>query len=288
MSTWSLKLIKARTRDMGGFNVRRVLPDTDQPMVGPFVFFDHMGPVDFEPGQGVDVRPHPHINLATVTYLFAGELKHCDSLGTSQIIRPGDVNWMTAGSGIVHSERTPDTVRNVSHELHGIQSWVALPVDQEEMAPEFTHYQGEHLPVVTRDGALIKLIAGKAFGAESPVATFGELFYADVRLVAGHDLRMPDSYEERAFYLVEGTGVVRGVKFREGSLIVIEPDDPCEIHALTDCHMMLLGGAPFQYRYIWWNFVSSREKRIQQAKDDWANDRFPPVPGETDRIPLPA
>jgi hypothetical protein len=281
-------LIEPRMTDLGGFQVGRVLPSSRRRLVGPFIFFDHIGPAAFAPGQGVDVRPHPHINLATVTYLFEGEILHRDSLGYVQAIRPGAVNWMTAGHGIVHSERTPPELRKNGSRLHGIQSWVALPQDAEETDPSFYHHSAATLPTVERPGLRMRLIAGTAFGERSPVATFSELFYADADLAPGGTLELPPEHEERAIYVVNGEIALGGGTVQAGRLIVLRPGVEVTVQARRPAKLMLLGGARLEgQRHIWWNFVSSSRERIEQAKDDWKEGRFAKVPGETEFIPLP-
>ena len=281
-------IIVPRVRDIGGFEVRRVLPSVRRRMVGPFIFFDHFGPVEFAAGRGIDVRPHPHIGLATVTYLFEGEIVHRDSLGTVQPIRPGEVNWMTAGRGIAHSERTDPELRARGSRLAGIQSWVALPKASEEMEPAFAHHGGEALPVVEGEGKRVRLIAGSLYGARSPVRVLSDLFYADVALDAEARLDLPTEYEERGAHLVEGAIEIGGETFEAGRLLVFRPGDAITIGAVSPARMLLLGGAPMGGpRHIWWNFVSSSKERIEQAKADWKAGRFAPVPGDPDFIPLP-
>lgn len=281
--------IDARPRDLGGFSVRRVLPYAKRRMVGPFIFFDHMGPVSFPPGQGVDVRPHPHIGLATVTYLFEGELMHRDSLGVEQPIRPGDVNWMTAGRGIVHSERTAPDQRAQGAHLHGIQAWVALPLHAEDTEPSFHHHPAPTLPDISRHGVNLRLIAGHAFGQHAPVATYSDLFYLDALFTADAALELPPEYTEQAFYVVEGAASVGDRRFGPGTLVLLKPERVVTVQAGAGTRLMLLGGEPLEgERHIWWNFVSSSPERIEQAKDDWAAGRFAPVPGESESIPLPA
>ncbi|MEX0731264.1 MAG: pirin family protein [Aquisalimonadaceae bacterium] len=285
-------VVTPRTSDLGdGFTVQRALPSAQRRMVGPFVFFDQMGPAVLTAGTGLDVRPHPHIGLATVTYLFSGEILHRDSLGVVQPIRPGAVNWMTAGSGIVHSERTPEELRPIDSPLFGIQSWVALPERHEEIAPAFVHHAAEELPVLDAEGARVCLITGSMFGARSPVATLSEMFYADVSLEQGAALSVPPEHEERAAYIVEGkveTGP-HGGTFESGRLVVLRPGATVTLRATSGpARLMLLGGEPMDGpRHIWWNFVSSSRERIEQAKADWNEGRFAPVPGETEFIPLP-
>jgi redox-sensitive bicupin YhaK (pirin superfamily) len=281
-------VIEPRARDLGGFEVRRVLPFAQRRMVGPFVFFDEMGPAEFASGTGIDVRPHPHIGLATVTYLFEGEILHRDSLGFVQAIRPGAVNWMTAGKGIVHSERTGPEERQRQTRLHGIQSWVALPQSHEETEPAFHHHPADTLPEIAQDGATMRLIAGSAYGKESPVQTFSEMFYLDARLQAGAALALPDEHAERAVYIVEGAVAIADETYKAGRMVVFMAEAPVHVEARADARLMLLGGATMDGpRHIWWNFVSSSKERIEQAKKDWQDKRFAPVPGETERIPLP-
>ena len=281
-------VIVPRARDLGGFAVRRALPSVQKRMVGPFIFFDQMGPAEFIIGKGLDVRPHPHIGLATVTYLFEGEILHRDSLGTLQPIRPGDVNWMTAGSGIAHSERSPQSERAQGGHLFGIQAWVALPATAEETAPDFAHHARDALPVVAGEGKEVRLITGSLYGERSPVPTFSEMFYADARLEAGARLPLPAEHEERAVYVVGGEVEVAGDRFGEGQLLVFHPGDAITLTASGPARLLLLGGEPMDGpRHIWWNFVSSRQGRIEQAKADWRAGRFAAVPGETEFIPLP-
>jgi redox-sensitive bicupin YhaK (pirin superfamily) len=281
--------IAPRERDLGGFSVRRVLPHATRPMVGPFIFLDHMGPAEFPPAKGIDVRPHPHIGLATVTYLFEGELFHRDSLRSAQEIRPGAVNWMTAGRGITHSERTGPAERAMPHRIHGLQIWVALPVAHEETAPEFFHHPAETIPCVTRDGATIHVVAGEAFGAMSPVKLYSPLFYADVRLEPGGRVTLPDKFTDRAAYVIEGEVVADGHVLAPATLSVFNTGAGVALEAKSRAHLVLLGGEPFaEPRHIWWNFVSSSKARIEQAKRDWKEQRFPKVAGDTvEFTPLP-
>jgi len=282
-------VIAPRTRDLGGFSVRRLLPAGRQRMVGPFVFFDHMGPADFAPGGGIDVRPHPHINLATVTYLFEGEIFHRDSLGSAQAIRPGAINWMTAGRGIVHSERTPPEVRASSHRLHGLQIWVALPRAAEEVEPSFHHHPADSLPVVTEEGMRARVLVGSAFGVTAPVATASPLGYAELALAAGAAAPLALDMPERALYLVEGAIELSGTRFEAGQMVVLAPGDRELRAASAPARLVLFGGEPLDGpRHIEWNFVSSSQERIEEAKRDWREGRFPLVPGdEIERIPLP-
>jgi len=281
-------VLKSGVRDIGGFAVRRVLPALPQQMVGPFIFFDHMGPAALAPGGGLDVRPHPHIGLATVTYLFDGEILHRDSLGSVQAIRPGDVNWMTAGRGIVHSERTPSHLRAAGGRVHGIQTWVALPRGHEEAAPAFAHHAAATLPVVELPGVTVRVVAGTAFGARSPVDVFSPTLYAAADLAPGATLVVQPEHEERAVYLAEGSASVADTALEPGQMAVLPPGGDVEIRAAAVSRIMLVGGAKMDGpRFIWWNFVASSRERIERAKADWREDRFPPVPGETERIPLP-
>ena len=283
-------LITPHSRDLGdGFEVRRALPSSERRMVGPFVFFDQMGPVVLRGGKGLAVRPHPHIGLATVTYLFDGEILHRDSLGNVQPIRPGAVNWMTAGRGIVHSERTPPELRaGGDSRLFGIQTWVALPKDCEETEPDFTHHGPGSLPVIEGEGKRLRLIAGSLYGARAPVEVFSEMFYADAALSDQARLELPAEHEERAVYVAQGRVKTEDDFFDAGRLLVLRPGSAVVLEALGAARLMLLGGEPMDGpRHVWWNFVSSKAERIEQAKADWKAGRFPPVPGETEFIPLP-
>ena len=282
-------VIDARPRDLGGFTVGRVLPSPARKLIGPFIFFDHMGPAAFPPGRGIDVRPHPHIGLATVTYLFEGEIVHRDSLGSHQPIRPGDVNWMTAGHGIVHSERTGTELRRTGSRLDGLQLWVALPLGHEETEPEFHHHPARDLPVIGVGGTRIRVLAGSAFGETSPVRTFSPLFYADATMPAGSELPLPDEHEERAAYIVSGSVECGHERGEHGRMLVFAPNVPATLRAITDARVALIGGAPIDgERHIFWNFVSSSRERIERAKRDWREGRFPKVPGdEREFIPVP-
>ena len=281
-------VIVPRARDLGGFEVRRALPSSSKQMIGPFIFFDQMGPSEFLLGEGIDVRPHPHIGLATVTYLFRGEIMHRDSLGTALPIRPGAVNWMTAGHGIAHSERSSPGERARGARLFGIQSWVALPARVEETAPAFAHHEQASLPFIEGEGKQIRLIAGTLFGKRSPVPTFSEMFYADALLDPGAQLPLDPGHEERGIYVAEGRIRVAGDAFDAGQLLVLRPGDAITVTAEKTSRLMLLGGEPMDGpRHIWWNFVSSRQERIEQAKADWKAGRFDAVPGEIEFIPLP-
>lgn len=279
--------IAGRSRDLGGFSVSRVLPAPARRSLGPFVFFDEMGPADFLPGAGIDVRPHPHIGLATVTHLFAGGLTHRDSLGTVIDIAPGAVNWMTAGRGISHSERSPDGLRRAGHHMHGIQSWVALPIDHAETDPGFVHHPADTLPVVALAGGQAVVIAGTMWGATSPVDFPHPIIYAEVRLDAGATLDLPAQWGERGVYPVSGTATIDGAMLTPGALAVVDAGDAV-LTATSLLHAMILGGVPFaEPRHIEWNFVSHALARIEAAKADWQAGRFPTVPGATEFIPLP-
>jgi redox-sensitive bicupin YhaK (pirin superfamily) len=287
------RIIEPRPRDLGGFAVRRLLPAAGQQTVGPFIFFDHMGPADFGPGQGVNVRPHPHIGLATVTYLFEGAFMHRDSLGTAQMIRPGDVNWMVAGRGIAHSERTPPEARDAEGRAraHGIQTWVALPRDEEEREPSFSHHPGATLPRLVRDGATLTVIAGTAFGYASPVPVFSPTLYVDVHLhVAEASVLLDDEHEQRGVYVAQGVVALGEQRLDTGQFAVLEPGSGAvTVRALApSTRVMLVGGAALGGpRYIWWNFVSSSPERIEAAKRQWRELAASPVPGDPERIPLP-
>ena len=282
-------VLDGRPRDLGGFTVRRVLPSAHRRLVGPFIFFDHMGPLELPPGSGMDVRPHPHIGLATVTYLFAGEIDHRDSLGSVQTIRPGDVNWMVAGRGIVHSERSGAEVRRRGASVHGIQSWVALPLEHEETEPRFTHHASSTLPSLRRDGALLDVIAGTAYGLRSPANALSPTLYVHALLDAGARLPVEVDHEERAVYVVEGAVRCDERDFSSGQLVVLRPGASAMIEAAAPARVMLLGGARLTgERHVWWNFVASSKSRLERAKDDWKSGRFPSVPGdEVEFIPLP-
>jgi redox-sensitive bicupin YhaK (pirin superfamily) len=282
-------IIVPRSVDVGHFAVRRALPHVRRRMVGPFIFFDHFGPAEFRSGEGIDVRPHPHIGLATVTFLFDGEILHRDSLGTAAPIRPGEVNWMSAGRGIVHSERTAPEHRREGEPIHGLQCWVALPRTHEESTPTFSHHGSAALPVVDGEGKRVRVITGSAYGVRSPVATVSDTLFADAVLAAGTRLPLDPDAEERAIYLVEGEIEISGDRFAPGQLLVLRPGDAITVTAPGDARLVLLGGAPMDGpRHIWWNFVSSRKERIEQAKADWRSARFDTVPGdEQEFIPLP-
>jgi redox-sensitive bicupin YhaK (pirin superfamily) len=283
-------LIEARRRDLGGFEVGRVLPFAKHRSVGPFVFFDHMGPVEFPAGvsRSVDVRPHPHIGLSTVTYLFEGEIRHQDSLGFDQPIRPGEVNWMTAGRGISHSERFDGPIRDHGGRLHGIQAWVALPDGLEEIEPAFAHHGPEDLPTYETGGLWARLIAGAEFGAEAAVKTHSPMFYVHWELKPGAQAQLPATYPERAAYVARGRVQVGDRNYGAGQMLVFSPGQPVLFTGVETASVMLLGGEPVGERRLWWNFVSSRADRIEQAKADWRAGRFALPPHDHDEvIPLP-
>ena len=283
------QVIVPRSVDLGGFQVHRALPSARSRMVGPFIFFDHFGPAVFKAGDGVDVRPHPHIGLATVTYLFDGEIVHRDSLGTAMPIRPGAVNWMTAGRGIVHSERTAADRRDGGEPLHGLQLWVALPMKDEETAPAFAHTAAADIPTLTEADMTLRVVAGSLHGLRSPVTTSWETMFADVRLKAGATMPLDAEHEERAVYVITGEIEIGGDRHGPERLLVLKPGDHIAIRATSDARFILVGGAPMDGpRHIWWNFVSSSKERIESAKADWKTGRFDIVPGDTTEfIPLP-
>jgi hypothetical protein len=288
-------IIEPRRRDLGGFTVGRVLPYPKRRMVGPFIFFDEMGPADFAPGTGVDVRPHPHIGLATVTYLFAGEMRHKDSLGFDQVIRPGDVNWMTAGRGIVHSERTDADLRARGQRMHGVQSWVALPDDAAETEPSFHHHPAATLPVLDAPGMKARLVAGEAFGLASPVRIFSPIFYVAIEAEEGAPFPLPDNHEERALYVLVGAASIDGARVESGRMVVFRPGADPRLVAAAPMRAVLIGGAPVGPRLIWWNFVATTQERLESAKSDWTlsaargfrESPFSLPPGEGEHIPLP-
>jgi redox-sensitive bicupin YhaK (pirin superfamily) len=281
-------LLEPEEKDLGEFVVRRTLPATKRQRVGPFIFFDHMGPVDFAPGSGVDVRPHPHIGLATITYLFEGRIMHRDNLGNAQVIEQGAVNWMTAGKGIVHSERTPPEQKRTGSPLHGLQVWVALPVESEECEPRFEHYPEEDVPVANLDGVSLRVIVGSAYGCSSPVRASSETLYVEANLEENAWLSLPADVDELAIYVVDGEVSIGECLVGEHTMAIIEPGAGAIVHAVKASKLMLLGGASLPgKRYLWWNFVSSSRKRMNKAKADWKEKRFPDVPGETEFIPLP-
>ena len=282
-------LVQPRVHDLGGFQVRRAVPSLQARSVGPFVFVDHMGPALFEPGRGIDVRPHPHIGLATVTYLWDGALRHRDTLGSLQDILPGDVNWMTAGRGIAHSERTPPQPRDAGHAIHGMQTWVALPKPDEEVAPSFHHHPAASLPTLERAGTRLQVIAGRGFGMESPVRVFAETFNVAVDLQPEAELDIAAEATQRALYVLEGDAQLDGSDIPDKQLVLLDPGTRHRLRAKTPLKAMLFGGEPLDApRHMWWNFVSSSKDRIEQAKDDWQAGRFGLIPGDdVERIPLP-
>ena len=282
-------IIGPHVRDLGGFSVKRVLPSAARQTVGPFIFFDHMGPVDFPAGEGIDVRPHPHIGLATVTYLFEGSMVHRDSLGSVQTIVPGDVNWMTAGNGIAHSERSSPEAREKGARLHGIQTWVALPKDQEKVAASFAHHAASTLPKLECPGVQGVVIAGDAFGLTSPVKVNSRTLYVALELAAGASLVIPPEHADRGLYLVDGAVTIDGEALDPHHLAVLEPGGDVTLTAQVSSRVMLLGGDPTDgHRHIYWNFVASDKADIEDAKQRWEADAFAHVPGETERIPLPS
>ena len=283
-------MIIPRTSDIGNFQVRRALPTAKRRLVGPFVFFDRMGPALLKAGQAMDVRPHPHIGLSTVTYLFDGEIKHRDSLGTEMVIRPGDLNLMTAGRGIVHSERSPENLRGRDHSISGLQTWLALPNQYEEIDPIFAHTEKRDMPAFRQDGLEGRVVIGTFEGMTSPVKVFSDTIYVDLSIEAGKSAPFAASWEERALYILSGEAIISGDHFTDNQLLVFRPGDPITITGgPAGCHVMLFGGAPMgSQRYIWWNFVSSSKERIEQAKEEWRTGRFDIVPGDEEEfIPLP-
>ncbi|WP_313555130.1 pirin family protein [Agrobacterium cavarae] len=283
-------LIVPRASDIGGFSVRRALPTRDRRLVGPFIFFDRMGPAILKAGEALDVKPHPHIGLSTVTYLFDGEIKHRDSLGTEVVVRPGDINLMTAGRGIVHSERTPENMRGHPLSMSGLQTWLALPDDKEEIAPDFSHTEREAMPLIDIAGATGRVVIGAFAGLRSPVKTFTDTLYADLSLTPGAKFPFPADHEERAIYILSGSLEVAGDVFAADQLLAFRAGDDITLKGGVDgCHIMLFGGAALNSRrYIWWNFVSSSKERIEQAKEEWRTGRFDIVPGDEDEfVPLP-
>ncbi len=281
-------LLKPHTKDIGGFEVRRILPAHPNKMVGPFIFFDHIGPAQLPAGSGLDVRPHPHIGLATVTYLFDGAILHRDSLGSVQRIEPGAVTWMTAGEGIAHSERTPDEERAAGPRLHGIQVWVALPQMHERTAPRFNHYPRNEIPAITLPGVNMRLIAGAAYGRSAPAPTYSPTFYLAVEMEAGATFELPDEYDQRAIYLVSGEVTVGDSALPLHHMAVASARGSVRVVSRTPSRLMLIGGDALDgERDIWWNFVASSSAMIDEAAERWRKGEFPPVPGETEFIPLP-
>lgn len=280
-------LLEPREKDLGGFSVRRLLPTRQRKMVGPWIFFDHMGPADFPAGDGINVRPHPHIGIATVTYLFEGEILHRDSLGSFQPIRPGDINLMVAGRGIVHSERERPEVTATNHRLNGLQLWLALPEQDEETDPAFHHYPADSVPALEVSGVPVRVMMGSAYGVTSPVKTFSETLYLEAYLKTGQSLTLPDA-PERAVYVASGALKAQGDEMPALSMTLFSNQPGIVVTASEDSRIALVGGAPVGQRFIEWNFVSSRKERIEQAKSDWRSGRFPKVPGDEEEfIPLP-
>ena len=283
-----LYIIAPRERDLGGFSVRRMLPDAGTPAVGPWIFFDHMGPVTFPPGQGIDVRPHPHINLATVTYLFEGEMLHRDSLGNEVLIHPGAINLMVAGRGIVHSERQRPEIKARGNRLHGLQLWLGLPAADEEIDPEFHHYPATAIPRVVIDSVPVRILIGSAYGVTSPVKTYADTLYLEADLQPGQRLQLPDTTVERAVYVTSGTLRIGTAVVNSYCMAVIAAGVGVTLQTESATRIAVIGGEPLGKRHIWWNFASSRKERIEQAKADWRDGRFPKVPGdEIEFIPLP-
>lgn len=281
-------LIESKPKDLGELVVRRTLPGPQRQRVGPFIFFDHIGPAHFRGGSGVNVRPHPHIGLATITYLFAGQIMHRDSLGYAQLIERGAINWMTAGRGIVHSERTPEQLKKTGSRIHGIQAWVALPLADEETEPRFQHYPATEVPELSVNGVILRVIAGQAYGAASPVQTCSETLYVEADFGPGAELSLPEGVDELAVYVVEGEIVVGECPVGEGRMAVIRPGGSAIAGATRKTKAIILGGATLPgQRLIWWNFVSSSQERLERAKADWREKRFEQIPGEYDFIPLP-
>ena len=281
------RVISGRSRDIGGFSVRRLLPDASQRSVGPWIFFDHMGPVSFPPGQGVNVLPHPHINLATVTYLFEGEIFHRDSLGSEQAILPGDINLMVAGRGIVHSERTRPELRHSGQRVHGLQLWLALPEAEEECKPAFYHYPAGKIPALEIEGVPLRVMMGSAYGVSSPVLSLSKTLYVEARLKTGQSLPLPTA-TERALYVAEGEVQIQDRVTATHHLAVVNDSPSLAVTARQNSMIAIIGGKPLGRRYLYWNFASSRRERLEQAKTDWQEDRFPGIPGDDrERIPLP-
>ncbi|MBL0730211.1 pirin family protein [Piscinibacter sp. HJYY11] len=280
--------LRPHTKDLGGgFTVRRVLPAAQRQAVGPFLFFDHFGPITAHPSDNHDVRPHPHIGLATVTYLFEGAMMHRDSTGVVQRIEPGAINWMTAGRGIVHSERTPDDLRTVDRRSHGLQLWCAVPAEREEDEPSFSHTPASDIPSTELPGVSVRVMIGEAFGLRSPVPTLSPTLYVDLQLRAGASLPLPAAARERALYAIDQGVELDGQPVPAATMVVLPEGVTPTLSAPQAARVVMVGGEPLGHRHMWWNFVSSRKERIVQAADDWAAQRFPKVPGETEFIPLP-
>ncbi|PLX98497.1 MAG: hypothetical protein C0623_12545 [Desulfuromonas sp.] len=280
-------IIEPHEKDLGGFTVRRCLPAPERKMIGPFIFFDHAGPATFASGEGIDVRPHPHINLATITYLFSGEILHRDNLGMVQSIRPGEINLMIAGKGIVHSERTPPQIRSGGHTLHALQLWIALPEKDEETDPSFHHYESDELPTLEEDGVSLRLMIGAAYGLKSPVRTFSPTLYIEATMAENARLQLPNDTNERGLYIISGQVRTGKHLLQPEQMYVFDQSAEIELEAVETTRLVIIGGEPLGVRKIYWNFVSSRPERIEQAKQDWQDNKFPGVPGETEFIPLP-
>ncbi|PCI76346.1 MAG: hypothetical protein COB20_10775 [SAR86 cluster bacterium] len=280
-------VLKPGVKDLGSFSVRRTLPSRQQRKVGPWIFFDHAGPAHFNPGEGIDVRPHPHINLATVTYMFEGQFLHRDSIGSVQVIKPGDINLMVAGKGIVHSERTPPEIRKTEHSLHALQLWLALPEADEEIDPAFYHYPADELPTTEIDGVTLRVMMGSAYGLSSPVKTFAETLYVEALLKAGQRLTLPVC-EERAIYMAKGEVSSNGTAIEEFTMAILDQKNEFTVEATTDARLAFIGGEKLSKRFIDWNFVSSDKDRIRKAREDWKEGRFDKVPEDDEEfIPLP-
>jgi redox-sensitive bicupin YhaK (pirin superfamily) len=279
--------IEPPEKDLGGLTVRRCLPSKQRKMVGPFIFFDHAGPATFAAGEGLDVRPHPHINLATITYLFEGEILHRDNLGIVQPIRPGEINLMVAGKGIVHSERTAPETRTTNHKLHALQLWIGLPEEDEEVEPSFHHYDSTELPTLQKKGLSLRVMIGEAYGLTSPVRTFSPTLYIEATLESGASIQLPDTISERALYLISGQVKMADNLLEANRMFIFDQTPDITLTACEPTRLVIIGGEPLGKRKVWWNFVSSRPERIEQAKQDWLENRFDKVPGETEFIPLP-
>lgn len=280
-------ILEPKDKDLGGFSVRRLLPATVMRSVGPFIFFDHLGPAVFPPGEGIDVRPHPHIGLATITYVFEGEILHRDSLGMVQPIRPQEINWMTAGKGIAHSERTPPGLRRTGHTLHALQLWVALPEEEEETDPVFTHYDSDALPLVEVGESSVRVMIGEAYGVRSAVKTFSSMLYVEVTLKAGQQIAVPEPVDERAVYVVSGRLTVKETVIAMHCMAVFDSTPGIEVVAKEDSTLIFIGGTSLGKRLMWWNLVATRKDLLENAKQAWREGSFPKVPGETEFIPLP-
>ncbi len=279
--------IEPPEKDLGGLTVRRCLPSKQRKMVGPFIFFDHAGPATFAAGEGLDVRPHPHINLATITYLFEGEILHRDNLGRVQPIRPGEINLMVAGKGIVHSERTAPETRKTNHRLHALQLWIALPEEDEEVEPSFHHYDSTELPTLQKNGLSLRVMVGEAYGLTSPVRTFSPTLYIEATLESGATIQLPDTISERGLYLISGQVKMADSLLETNRMFIFDQTPDITLTACEPTRLVIIGGEPLGERKVWWNFVSSRPERIEVAKQDWLENRFAKVPGETEFIPLP-